>query len=183
MAIELGPGPRSAAIASVVRACLDHKIDDDPEFRAHLEERAGVAVEDAALGRGLFMTWDQARGLVSSGMSVGSHAHSHRNLAGLSNDEQRFELAESKRLLETELKTEVPALAYPYGWPGTFDQTTVALAREAGYRLAFSSLEGVNRPGATDAFAIARLGVGFADSPVLLRARLALYSALGRSLV
>jgi len=31
--------------------------------------------------------------------------------------------------------------------------------------------------------AVRRLGVGFADSPVLLRARLALYASVGRSLV
>jgi peptidoglycan/xylan/chitin deacetylase (PgdA/CDA1 family) len=187
MAVELDPGagPQTAAIARVVRACLDHHVEGDPEFRAHLEARAGVTVDEAALGRDLFMTWDQARALVAAGagMSVGSHAHSHRKLARLPEEEQRFELTESKRILEAELKTEIRALAYPYGWPGAFDETTLRLAREVGYGLAFSSVEGVNRPAATDAFAIARLGVGFADSPVLLRARLALYSALGRSLV
>ena len=35
---------------------------------------------------------------------------------------------------------EVVALAYPYGWPGAFDGTTERLAREAGYRVAFSAL-------------------------------------------
>src|SRR5437879_2630560 len=57
MAIDLGSGPRTSAIARVVRACLDHNVDDDPEFRAHLQERAGVEVDDGALGHDLFMTW------------------------------------------------------------------------------------------------------------------------------
>ena len=73
--------------------------------------------------------------------------------------------------------------AYPYGWPGTYTATTARLAREAGYRLVFSSDEGFNRPGTTDPFAVRRLGVGFADSPLLHRARWALHEAFGRSIL
>jgi peptidoglycan/xylan/chitin deacetylase (PgdA/CDA1 family) len=127
------------------------------------------------------MTWDQARALVASGMSVGSHSRTHRDLGRLTEDEQRAELVESKRLLEAELGREVVSLAYPYGWPGTYDATTSRLAREAGYRVAFSSVEGFNRPGSTDPYAVRRLGVGFADPPVVHRARWALHEAFGGS--
>ena len=73
------------------------------------------------------------------------------------------------------------ALAYPFGWPGTYTQTTKRSAREAGYRLAFASRAGVNRPGMLDPFEISRLGVGSGDSLAMLRARTALFSAFGRS--
>jgi peptidoglycan/xylan/chitin deacetylase (PgdA/CDA1 family) len=184
--IDLEHTPRAEAVARVVRACLDHHVDtgDERGFRAHLEDRAGVGVDDAALGRALFMTWDQARALAATpGMAVGSHAHSHRTLARLSEDEQRAELNESRRVLEREVGREVVALAYPYGWPGAFDAATERLAREAGYRLALTGVEGVNRPGAADPMAVRRLTVGFADSPVLLRARMTLYAVSGRSIL
>jgi peptidoglycan/xylan/chitin deacetylase (PgdA/CDA1 family) len=127
------------------------------------------------------MTWDQVRRLAGSGMAIGSHSHDHLSLARLPEAAQRHELAESRRILEQELGREVRALAYPFGWPGTHDALTERLAREAGYRLAFSSAEGVNRPGASDAFALRRLGVGYRDSPPLFRARTALQTAFGAS--
>ena len=63
------------------------------------------------------------------------------------------------------------ALAYPYGWPGTYTEQTKALAAGSGYRVAFASLEGINRPGSLDPFEVRRLGVGSGDSPILLRGR------------
>jgi peptidoglycan/xylan/chitin deacetylase (PgdA/CDA1 family) len=184
MEIDLGRTPRADAVARVIRACLDHHVDvnDERGFRHHLAERAGVVVDDEALGRALFMSWDQARALAATpGMAVGSHTQTHRNLARLSGDEQRAELADSRRLLESRLGRAIDALAYPYGWPGAFDAVTERLAAEAGYRLALTGVEGFNRPGRTDPFAVRRLTVGFADSPVLLRARMTLHAASGRS--
>jgi peptidoglycan/xylan/chitin deacetylase (PgdA/CDA1 family) len=181
--MDVSLGSRTDAIAQVVRACLTHHVDDDPEFRTHLENRAEVRVDDHALGRTQFMTWDQARALLSAGMSIGSHTHRHCNLARLSAEGQRAEMAESKQILEAQLKIPISTLAYPYGWSGAFDASTRQAARETGYRLAFSAIEGVNRPGATDPMAVRRLGVGFTDSPVMLRARMALFESVGRSLV
>ena len=179
--IDLSRTPRPETIARLVRVYLAHHVLDDGRFRAGLEGGAGVVVDEDRLGRDLFMSWDQARALLGAGMSIGSHSCTHRELARLSEDEQRVELSESKRLLEGELGVEIDTLAYPYGWPGSYDGVTTRLARESGYRLAFSAIEGVNRPGSTDAHAIRRLGVGFADPPILHRARWALHEAFGRS--
>ena len=126
-----------------------------------------------SLGRSLFMTWEQVRQLADSnaGLTIGSHGHSHQRLARLDDDSQRSDLAESKRILEARLGREVAALAYPYGWPGTYTAETKALAAGAGYRLAFASREGTNRPGTSlDRYEISRLGVGSGDSAPLLRA-------------
>jgi peptidoglycan/xylan/chitin deacetylase (PgdA/CDA1 family) len=183
MTIDLSRTPRPEAISQVVAAYLARGVRDEPAFRAHLEDRAGVAVDESSLGRGLFMTWDQARALLGAGMTVGAHGHTHRALGRLTADEQRAELSESRSILERALGRPVDALAYPYGWPGTYDATTKRLAHEAGYRLAFSSVEGVNRPGLTDRLDVLRLGVGFADPPVLHRARWALHETFGRSVV
>jgi len=87
----------------------------------------------------------------------------------------------SKQILESRLGREILALAYPYGWPGTYTQATKRAAAEAGYRLAFVSREGVNRPGSLDPFEVSRLGVGSGDSPALIRARVVLHAAFGRS--
>ena len=181
--VDLKVLPRSEAVYQVVRAFRDHPVDDESAYFAELEARAEVWADVSSLGRDRFMSWDELRVLANSGCDVGSHAHSHRKLIWLSEEDQRYEFSRSKRILEENLGREVAALAYPYGWPGAYDAAAERLARESGYRVAFSSVPGVNRPGTTAPFAIQRLGVGFADSPSLLRARWTLYEAFGRSLV
>ena len=183
LSIDLEAMSRSLAIMAIIRAFLDHTIADEPWFLEQLSARAEVAVDGESLACELFTSWDQVRQLVGSGstLTIGSHGHSHQKLAGLDEASQRHELTESKRILESRLGREITALAYPYGWPGAYNERTKTLTAEAGYRLAFASIEGVNRPDALDPYDIRRLGVGTGDSPVLLRARAALYNVFGRS--
>ena len=175
--------PRSAAILAVIRAFLDNTIADERWFLQQLAARAEVAIDSETLAHDLFTTWDQVRPIVDAdpSLTIGSHGHSHQKLAELDEASQRRELTESKRILESRLGRDVAALAYPYGWPGAYTARTQTLAAEAGYRLAFASLEGINRPDAFDPFEIRRIGVGSGDSSVLLRARAALFAAFGAS--
>lgn len=183
LTIDLTEISRPAAIRMVIDAFLDGRIADDSWFLTMMAERAEVVLDPSTAARALFADWDQVRRLTGpeTGLSVGSHGHSHRRLAGLDDDAQRDELAGSRRILEDRLGRPVEALAYPYGWPGTFDERTRSLAAEAGYRVAFASFEGINHRDSTDPFAVHRLGVGSGDSAGLLRARVALHGMLGRS--
>jgi peptidoglycan/xylan/chitin deacetylase (PgdA/CDA1 family) len=176
---------RTTAIMTIIRAFLDQTVDDEHRFLEQLLARAEVTVDTESLGRSLFMSWDQARQLsaLGTGFTIGSHAHSHRNLGQLDDDSQRFELTESKQILETRIGHEVKALAYPYGWLGTYTKNTKATAAEAGYHFAFTSRKGVSQAGAFDPLEISRLGVGSGDAIVLLRARMNLHAAFGNSVL
>jgi peptidoglycan/xylan/chitin deacetylase (PgdA/CDA1 family) len=167
----------------VVNQFLAGTVSDEGWFLAQLDRQAEVTVDQEAEGRALFMGWDELHRLADLGMFVGSHGHEHRALGRLDEEAQTYELAHSRHLLEGRLQREVTALAYPFGWRGTFTNRTQELAAGAGYQLAFSSLEGINRPGAVDfePFCLRRLNVGAGDSPALLRARIALHAAFGRS--
>jgi peptidoglycan/xylan/chitin deacetylase (PgdA/CDA1 family) len=183
ISIDLNSVSRSAATMIIVRAFLDETIADERWFLEQLSLKAAVEIDEANLNLALFMNWDQLRQLADSGMdlTIGSHAHSHNKLARLPNSLLSRELSLSKQILERHLGREVHALAYPYGWPGTYNTATKSSAKETGYRLGFVSREGVNQLGSLDPFEIKRLGVGSSDSLSLLRARTALFSALGRS--
>ena len=172
---------RHRALMAVITAYLRADRPEDPRLVAHLDERAGVDVAAGDPGRDLFLTWDHARRLVAAGMGVGAHTHNHPRLARLPEAEQRAELAGSREVLERELGRAVTALAYPFGDAAAFDATTARLAREAGYRVAFSLGPRSNRPGATDPFDVGRINVAAAESPALFRARLALTTAFGAS--
>ena len=179
--IDLHTMSRSAAIMKIIRTFLDRTIVDERWFLDRLMQRAMVEIDAEGLGRKLFMSWSHVQQLAGAGLTIGSHAHSHRNLAALDDDTQSYELAGSKQILEARLGRPVKALAYPYGWPGTYTMRTKALTAQAGYQLAFSSREGINRLARFDRYDVSRLGVGSADSAALLRARSTLHAAFGKS--
>jgi peptidoglycan/xylan/chitin deacetylase (PgdA/CDA1 family) len=185
--IDLGIEPtaakRTAAIMQVIRLFLDGAITDQEWFLAQLDQRSAVSVDNASQASQLFMNWEQVKQLVDQGMSVGSHGHSHRALAELEDDAQSQELEISRRMLESKLGHTVHAVAYPFGWASTFTTRTMEYAAKAGYRLAFSSLEGVNYPGTSsiEPFALRRINVGAGDCAFLLRARVVLHAIFGRS--
>jgi peptidoglycan/xylan/chitin deacetylase (PgdA/CDA1 family) len=187
--ITLGANPsdldRTEAITSIIASFLTSEIADESRFLAQLARQAQISPDRDLLGRGLFMGWNEVRQLVGAGMSVGSHGQNHRALARLDVNGQRQELEGSKRRLEAALDGEVTAIAYPFGWQGTFTAQTLELARDAGYRWGFSSLEGINSRTALkrEALALRRLNIGTGDSALLLRARLGLYGSTSRSFI
>jgi peptidoglycan/xylan/chitin deacetylase (PgdA/CDA1 family) len=185
--INLGENPadieRTCAITTIIDAFLEGAIPDEAWFLKELEEQAHVSCDGTLLGRELFMGWEELVQISRAGMSIGSHGHSHRALGSLDEAAQREELGTSKCLLESNVGQEVRAIAYPYGWHGSFTAVTRELAREAGYRWGFSSLEGINPNAELDRepLALRRLNIGSGDSPLLLRARLGLYASVGGS--
>ena len=97
---------------AIIGAILGERVRDVPWFLEELTDAAEVAVDTERLGRELFMSWDDARALGDSGgcFAIGSHAHSHLDLAKLDALAQRRELVVSKEILERRLGREVMAL-------------------------------------------------------------------------
>ncbi len=183
LVLDLEATPRDQAIMAVVRRVLDAHIADPGAVLDPLRAQAEVTIDQHMLASSLFMNWEQAADLrrCSAEFAIGSHSHTHPRLAALLEDQQRRELVESKRLLEERLGITACAVAYPYGGPGAFSDRTRQLAQQAGYRLGFSALAGWNRIPAQDCFALTRFNVGLGDDSCLLRNRLALDAAMGRS--
>lgn len=85
------------------------------------------------------MTAAQLRAVQAAGITVGSHSQTHRRLAVLDPAEQAQELRDSRSELEDLLGQPVEHLCYPFG---SFDQHSVRLAAQAGYRSAMTCLRG-----------------------------------------
>lgn len=93
-----------------------------------------------------FMGWDGAEALVRSGHDVGSHTCTHPILSRESPARQREELAESRRLLEARLDRGVDVLALPNGRQVDYDEVTLRLLAETGYRFALTTRAGLTGP-------------------------------------
>jgi len=87
------------------------------------------------------MTWQQLREMADSGMSIQSHTMSHPFLSDLSPEQIRWELAESKSILEDKLGRPVNYLALP---GGRYSSTAKKIAEEIGYQAVCTSKVGYN---------------------------------------
>ena len=122
-----------------------------------LREATGVSDPPFELADKQFMSWEQLRIAARSGIAIGSHTHSHTVLSSLPPGGQRFELTESKRLLESYLGGPVRSIAYPVGGYEHFNTETMTIAQECGFDLGFSFLTGSNRPGRIAPFDVRRV--------------------------
>lgn len=153
---------RATAIAGILRAYKRPRPLDQQRFYDVLAEATGVELDSPRLARELFASWSALKEMQTGGMTIGSHTVTHRLLSSLPEAAQRVELVESRRRIGEVLGTTPDLLAYPVGGPTAFTDVTQRLAREAGYRAAFSFFGGLNHPGRLAPFAIGRAAVELA---------------------
>ncbi len=125
------------------------------------------------------LTAAQMREMQERGVAFGSHTLTHPHLPALPEAAWRRELTQSKRRLEEVLERPVETLAYPYG---EFTPEIAQAAGKAGYRLAFSTLPGLNSP-ATDPLALRRMNVRRHRGLWLFRRKVARMARRGQGLL
>jgi peptidoglycan/xylan/chitin deacetylase (PgdA/CDA1 family) len=89
-----------------------------------------------------FLTWPELRLLERLGVEIGSHTVDHADLTTLDDAQVAHELSASRAALQHDLGHPVQWFAYP---AGREDARVVALARQAGYLLAFTTQPGADQ--------------------------------------
>jgi peptidoglycan/xylan/chitin deacetylase (PgdA/CDA1 family) len=98
------------------------------------DQERGLRVRD-------LLTLEQIREMQKYGVEFGSHSLTHASLPGVSDAQLRREVGDSKHRLEDLLGAEVISFAYPYG---EVDRRVRSAVSDAGYKLAFTAIPGVN---------------------------------------
>jgi peptidoglycan/xylan/chitin deacetylase (PgdA/CDA1 family) len=88
------------------------------------------------IGKTGYMNPEQIKTLKGEGMSVQSHAKTHRFLDGISSSDIYNELKESKEKLEQILESDVPFISMP---GGRYNRKVINCAKELKYKALFSS--------------------------------------------
>jgi peptidoglycan/xylan/chitin deacetylase (PgdA/CDA1 family) len=107
------------------------------------------------LGEPGFLEPAELPALVSAGMEIGAHSHTHPQLDTLPLRRARSEITEPRRRLEDVLQSEVPSFAYPHGYSSA---AVRRLVRDAGYTSAAAVKNSLSSP-ADDPYNLARLTV------------------------
>lgn len=123
-------------------------------------------------GTDAFLRWSELKAMCDSGVfEAGSHTRTHKGFVEEAEYEDlEDELKGSKEKIEAELGRWSGMLAWPWG---VYRAEWLSLLRPAGYRMAFTTQVGPNRPG-TDPLRIERFKVQKEDLG-WLRSRLWLY--------
>ncbi len=92
--------------------------------------------------RALIVDWDQIREMHQSGIEFGGHTMSHPILTRVPIEHAREEIEGSKARIERELGEEILGFAYPNGLMNDFNSEIESLTAQAGFRAAFTLLNG-----------------------------------------
>lgn len=117
--------------------------------------RGTVFVAAGLVGTPEYLSWQQISSMQERHTEIGSHTVSHVGLSGLSPEQQRIEIVNSKAMLEQHIGKPIQFLAYPYG---QFAPVTQQVLQEAGYKGACSGITGVNHKG-IDPYALKRVNI------------------------
>jgi peptidoglycan/xylan/chitin deacetylase (PgdA/CDA1 family) len=149
------PAPRGAIVLT-----FDDGYVDNAENALPLLEAAGMTatvfvVTDHAGGTNAWdarhgdaprplLTWDRMRALDGKVLRFEPHSRSHPELPAVARERARQEIEGSKKRLEDELGREALAFSYPHG---AADPVLERMVEEAGFRLAVTDRQGLNRAG------------------------------------
>lgn len=128
-----------------------------PQAEARVEEVESLAAVGGLRPAGpdeVFMSWDEARSLASSGFELGAHTVNHPILSRISFEEARDEILESRRRIEAEVGSCSPVFCYPNGKPEDYTPAIVELCR-SHFQAALSTQFGRARP--TELFELRRI--------------------------
>jgi peptidoglycan/xylan/chitin deacetylase (PgdA/CDA1 family) len=142
------------SLEAVLRSYKKPGNSDPARFIRELAEESKGDDVPGTLRR--FLDWDEAREMAGGGMVIGSHTHSHAVLSQLESERQYEELSKSRAILKEQLGVDADVLAYPVGHKDSFSEQTQKMAREAGYRAAFSHHGGRNVQGKTSPYDVKR---------------------------
>ena len=134
-----------------------------PETRSQYLQHLQQLLHTSPSTQQSMLTWEDIRMLSRDGAAVGSHTVSHAILSSFPREQAWQEIHKSKVSLEGRLGMDVNLFAYPNGTAADFNDSTVALLKQAGYLAAVTTIRGVNRAGA-DPFRLKRTGVYRTDS-------------------
>jgi peptidoglycan/xylan/chitin deacetylase (PgdA/CDA1 family) len=165
---EVLDGKRALPTKSVVLTFDDGYRDFYTDVFPILEKhqvKATSYIIAGFLGGQNYMTPDMVASISASGLvEIGGHTITHPSLKGMSFARAEVEVTKGRQMLEQEFHVPVVSFAYPYG---TFDEQAIAIAKQAGFTTAVSTIPGIEENQA-DRFFLFRIRPGYRTGQSLL---------------
>lgn len=89
-------------------------------------------------------SWSEIREMSENNITFGGHTVTHPILSKVSLEQAKYEIQQSKKAIEDKINKPVNTFAYPNGQPDDFNAEIKQLVKDAGYKLACSTIFGRN---------------------------------------
>jgi peptidoglycan/xylan/chitin deacetylase (PgdA/CDA1 family) len=140
--LRVGDAESVAALKKYLKALLPR---ERTAFLSTLTARLGLELPPAPVDGYEPVAKDEMREMLASGLvEISAHTVTHTIATVLPDADFRQELAQSKQELESFCGHEIPSFCYPNGETGDFDERTTRAVKEAGFKMAFTSVKGTN---------------------------------------
>jgi peptidoglycan/xylan/chitin deacetylase (PgdA/CDA1 family) len=149
-------GNRSSVIQGFIRKMTLQDAETTQDLVPALSDLCRVDTPSRDTQDKELMTWEQICEMARSGMTIGSHTHTHPVLRTLPAKEQQSELGISREILNAKTGRPIRSIAYPVGGYNHFTDCTKNLAKTCGYSIGYSFATGINRA-PRDSFDIRRV--------------------------
>ena len=106
------------------------------------------------------LTWDEIKEMAGNGWHIQSHSISHADNSLLAPEQFNYEITESKKIIEQQLKQPVLHYAFPFG---KYNAASLKLLNAAGYKTASTVHAGLCSS-KNDLYRLPRLEINHADS-------------------
>ena len=134
---------------------LKYEVDAEERDRVIDLIFAEADGDESALCAELYLDKSGAMALRDAGWELGGHTRSHHAVSTLDEAGQRSEIKGGREALVSGLGVGCESFAYPFGRRWDFDETSVAMAKEAGFECAVTTHAGVNTR-SSDPYRLAR---------------------------
>ncbi|MBI2033036.1 MAG: polysaccharide deacetylase family protein [Candidatus Levybacteria bacterium] len=158
--------PKKAVILSFDDGYRDFYTDVLPILKRKQAKAIAYIVPGKLNQINYLFSW-QLHEIYGSGLvEIGAHTVHHMNLKGISYMTAKYEIEESKTMLENMLYIPILSFAYPYG---AFDSQAILLVKEAGFTTAVSSISG-NDVSESNRYLLYRIHPGYRTGKELISA-------------
>ncbi len=162
---NIKPAPPKPVVLTFDDGYEDFYFDVLPILKKY-NVKAVAYIVSGFIDRPNYMTSAELTSVAQSGLvEIGAHTAHHLGLASLNENSAKIEINTSKIQLEQKLGVPITAFAYPYG---SFNLSTIALVKEAGFRTAASTVAGTTI-GNQDRFFAFRIHPGISVGEGLLK--------------
>ncbi|HWR41049.1 MAG TPA: polysaccharide deacetylase family protein [Patescibacteria group bacterium] len=114
------------------------------------------------------LKWQEVREMKAAGMEIASHGVAHKDLTGMSREQQRQDIMQAKEILDRQLQQDTRYFCYPNG---RYNQDTLEVLQAGGFLLAVTIDPGWAKKGDPQ-FALQRIWMGNAVDLKRLEERL-----------
>lgn len=112
---------------------LNLDSDTRKEYISSLATNLNVELTESPSDKFSAVNWAQLEEMSREGLDIGSHTVTHRILSQLPMEELKYELEQSKAILEERLSIKVEGICYPNGTITDYNETTVQESKILGY--------------------------------------------------